>query len=190
MEVVPLYSALVSTQQPALYKACNTVDSGQDHMGLEGGAGDGEGPVPVLGASGGRVRRKAIRDDHRTRLHAGEQERPQRRRFGVGDGPEPTPPESRRVEQLDRHSHERFARGATTALARFDAADEGLVDLDLSRQPISTWSHHRRPEAMQHGPRGLVRAEPEEPERWTPSFGQVFVTAKVESGFMIQATLG
>ena len=27
-------------------------------------------------------------------------------------------------------------------------------------------------------------------ERWTPSFGQVFVTAKVESGFMIQATLG
>ena len=27
-------------------------------------------------------------------------------------------------------------------------------------------------------------------ERWTPSFGQVFVTAKVESGVMIQATLG
>jgi hypothetical protein len=27
-------------------------------------------------------------------------------------------------------------------------------------------------------------------ERWTPSFGQVFVTAKVESGFMIQAALG
>ena len=28
------------------------------------------------------------------------------------------------------------------------------------------------------------------PERWTPSFGQVFVTAKVESGFMIQAAFG
>ena len=27
-------------------------------------------------------------------------------------------------------------------------------------------------------------------QRWTPSFGQVFVTAKVESRFMIQATLG
>ena len=27
-------------------------------------------------------------------------------------------------------------------------------------------------------------------QRWTPSFGQVFVTAKVESGFMIQAALG
>ena len=27
-------------------------------------------------------------------------------------------------------------------------------------------------------------------ERWTPSFGQVFVTAKVESGFLIQAALG
>ena len=27
-------------------------------------------------------------------------------------------------------------------------------------------------------------------ERWTPSFGQVFVTAKVESGFMIQAAFG
>ena len=27
-------------------------------------------------------------------------------------------------------------------------------------------------------------------ERWTPSFGQVFVTAKVKSGVMIQATLG
>ena len=27
-------------------------------------------------------------------------------------------------------------------------------------------------------------------KRWTPSFGQVFVTAKVESGVMIQATLG
>ena len=29
-----------------------------------------------------------------------------------------------------------------------------------------------------------------EPERWTPSFGQVFVTATVESVVMIQATLG
>ena len=27
-------------------------------------------------------------------------------------------------------------------------------------------------------------------QRWTPSFGQVCVTAKVESGFMIHATLG
>ena len=27
-------------------------------------------------------------------------------------------------------------------------------------------------------------------QRWTPSFGQVFVTAKVESGVMIHATLG
>ena len=27
-------------------------------------------------------------------------------------------------------------------------------------------------------------------QRWTPSFGQVFVTAEVESGVMIQATLG
>ena len=27
-------------------------------------------------------------------------------------------------------------------------------------------------------------------QRWTPSFGQVFVTAKVESGFMIQAAFG
>ena len=27
------------------------------------------------------------------------------------------------------------------------------------------------------------------PKRWTPSFGQVVVTAKVESGVMIQATL-
>ena len=26
--------------------------------------------------------------------------------------------------------------------------------------------------------------------RWTPSFGQVFVTAKVESGFMIHAAFG
>ena len=30
----------------------------------------------------------------------------------------------------------------------------------------------------------------EEQKRWTPSFGQVFVTAKVESGFMIQAAFG
>ncbi len=29
-----------------------------------------------------------------------------------------------------------------------------------------------------------------EPKRWTPSFGQVCVAAKVESGFMIQAALG
>ena len=28
------------------------------------------------------------------------------------------------------------------------------------------------------------------PQRWTLSVGQVFVTAKVESGVMIQATLG
>ena len=32
--------------------------------------------------------------------------------------------------------------------------------------------------------------EPAVVERWTPSFGQVFVTAKVESGFMIQAAFG
>ena len=38
----------------------------------------------------------------------------------------------------------------------------------------------------------LIREQPDRTlaERGTPSFGQVFVTAKVESRFMIQATLG
>ena len=40
------------------------------------------------------------------------------------------------------------------------------------------------------GHMGASSALMEDVERWTPSFGQVFVTAKVESGFMIQATLG
>ena len=35
-----------------------------------------------------------------------------------------------------------------------------------------------------------IRAGPPSWERWTPCFGQVFVTAKVESGFMIQAAFG
>ena len=37
---------------------------------------------------------------------------------------------------------------------------------------------------------GVFRQAFELGQRWTPSFGQVFVTAKVESGVMIQATLG
>ena len=37
---------------------------------------------------------------------------------------------------------------------------------------------------------GLFREVLRVHQRWTPSFGQVFVTAKVESGVMIQATLG
>ena len=36
----------------------------------------------------------------------------------------------------------------------------------------------------------LLLPAPASPERWTPSFGQVFVTVKVESGFMIQAAFG
>ena len=36
----------------------------------------------------------------------------------------------------------------------------------------------------------LVNFQKFEEERWTPSFGQMFVTAKVESGFMIQAAFG
>ena len=74
LEVVPRHSSLVRAQQPSLHEARNTVYSRQNHMGLDAGAGDGEGPVPVVIADGGRVRRKAIRDDHRARLYAVEQE--------------------------------------------------------------------------------------------------------------------
>lgn len=61
LEVVPLYSSLVGTQQPSFHEACDAVYSRQDHMRRDAGAGDGEGPVTVVVVDGEWVRHEAHR---------------------------------------------------------------------------------------------------------------------------------
>ena len=111
----------------------------------------------------GGIRRKPIGDDDRARLHGIQQKHAQCGRFRVGDDPEAAPPKALRATPLNGDRHQGLARGTAPSLAGLDSANGRLVHLDLSAKPITPRPHHRRPEAAEHGPGGLVRAEAEEP---------------------------
>ncbi len=61
-----------------------------------------------------------------------------------------------------------FAVGAAPAPARFDAADDRLVDLDRAREQFAAGADHRAPELVKPRPRGLIAAQAQDalqPER-------------------------
>ena len=64
------------------------------------------------------------------------------------------------------------------------------ADLGVTQAAVSKILNRVERRALRELTATVERHKVRHTQRWTPSFGQVFVTAKVESGFMIQATLG
>jgi hypothetical protein len=62
---------------------------------------------------------------------------------------------------LDRDQHRRLLLGSTAVFAGCDAADVGLVNLDLASEPIAAGPDHRASELMQQRPGRLVAPEAE-----------------------------
>jgi len=112
--------------------------------------------VPVPG--GGRIGRPAIGDHAAARLDVGVQERAQADRAGVRDDTQAGSAEATLVE-LDSAREQHLAQRSAAGHARLRTTEEGLVDLHVATQPVTTRSHHHRPVAVQHHPRRLVRAQ-------------------------------
>jgi hypothetical protein len=62
---------------------------------------------------------------------------------------------------LNSDHDQRLAQGAASPASGLGAADDRLVDLDDRAQPVAAGADHRGAVAMQHRPRGLLRADPE-----------------------------
>ena len=163
LKMVGLHGPLMGSEQPPFEEAGDTVNSRQGHMGRVAGSGHHMGFVEVVVSNRLRVRGQAIGDNDGPRAHIVEQERAQCRCSGIGNDAQAATTKALGAEQLNGHSHERLALRASSPLSRPDATDENLVDLDLSGERITARSHHRRAEAVQHGPGRLVRTKTEEP---------------------------
>jgi hypothetical protein len=56
---------------------------------------------------------------------------------------------------------QRLTSRAAAPVARLEAADQGLIDLDRAGQLVTTGKHHRPPELVQPRPRRLIATEAE-----------------------------
>lgn len=169
LKVIRLYGALMGSEQPPLEEAGDAVNSRQGDMGWVARSGDHRGPVDVVVSNPLRVGGQTVGDNNSAGTYIVVQKRTQGRRLGVGDDAPAATTEPLGAPPLDGNRYERLALGASPPLSRLDAADENLVDLDLASKPIAAGPHHRGPQAVQHGPRGLVRTKTEEP---MPGFGR------------------
>lgn len=162
LKMVSLDGPLMGSEQPSLEEAGDTVDPRQGHMCWVAGSGHHVGLVEVVVSDCRRVRGQAIGDNDGPRAHIVEQERAQCRRSGIGNDAQAATTEAFGAEQLNGHSHKRLALRASSPLSRPDATDENLVDLDFAGERITARPHHRRAEAVQHGPGRLIRTKTEE----------------------------
>ena len=107
------------------------------------------------------------------------------------------------AEQYFRGSYERFVKFGgpcvyfhNACLREASAAFLSERHIELLYATLTAWGMHRmgpgkaKLTEWERFSDSIQRSGSLLRERWTPSFGQVFVTAKVESGVMIQATLG
>ena len=163
LKMVGLHGPLMGSEQPSLEKAGDPVNSGQGHMGRVTGPAHHMGHMDIVVSNRFRVRGQAVGDDDGAGIHIVAQERAQGRRLGVGDDAQAATTEPLGAQQLNGYRYQRLALRAASSLSRLDAPDEKLVDFDLAGKPITAWPHHRRPKAVQHGPRGLIRTETEDP---------------------------
>jgi len=157
-----VHPALVSAEQPPLAQRGGTVHRGQQLVGLPAGAGDRarlvDEPVPARRGVG----RPAVGDHGGAGFDCPDEELAQRLRAGVGDDAHPGPPVAAWFPQLHRDHHQRLAQRAASRRSGLLAADEGLIDLDAAGQYLTAGPDHRGPEAVQHRPRRLVGAQPEQ----------------------------
>ena len=110
----------------------------------------------------GAVARKPIGDHRRAGLDASEHELPHRRAGNVGNHLQSAASQSAALA-LDRDFDHHLSQRAAPTDPWLWPAEERLVDLDRSAQPLPTRTHHRSAVPMQHRPRRLLRADPERP---------------------------
>ena len=142
-----------------------------------------DGPLVLIAALGQRqIRGPAIGVDRRPGLDSAAHEpvlRNIRHRLHAHA------PETLGIPDLNRDRHDRLAARLAADDALLDTADVGLIDLDVSAEPVAAGAHHRHAEAVQHRPGGLVGAQPEralDAQRETPCFWLVISHAASNHG--------
>src|SRR5664280_2510376 len=126
--------------------------------GPTGGAHVG-GLERVEPAGGLGVGDPAAADDAASGLDVGEQELLPAVAAGVLYDTQTNASKTSGAIEFHRRSEQHLAQRAPAGDARFGTTQEGLVDLHVTGESVSTRAHHDRPVAMQHGPGSLVGAK-------------------------------
>ena len=79
--------------------------------------------------------------------------------FGVGNNLNPTPTEAFGLLLFNSHRDESLASSPATTLSRPNAANHGLIHLDIARQPIMLGVTNGAAEAVKHCSGSLVGAK-------------------------------
>ena len=84
----------------------------------------------------------------------------------VLDAAQPNPSEAFGLQQLDGQNDQHLGRPVLAAhrgegLLAIGDGEVGLIDLDLALQAVPIGAHHGPAKPMQHGPGGLVAAQPQ-----------------------------
>ena len=159
--------ALMRTQQPPLGQRGDPVHRGQQLARvLTAGAGRALAAPLVDIAEPGQpvIAHPGVGDDRRARLNMAGDERVQRGRRPVRQQRHPAPADPLRPFDLHRDAgQDLLAPGPAAAQPRLLPADIGLVHLHPPGQPVPARAHQHRPQAAQHRPRRLVRADLQRP---------------------------
>ena len=159
--------SLVGAEQPSLDQRGDPVDAGEQAVGVLAAEARCALAVPFAGVAeilDAAVALPGVGDDRGAGADVVGDEGVQRSGGRVGKDRHPAPPEPLGLPNLDSHSYQRLlALLAAAPQPRLLAADERLVDLHATRQPLATWSHEHRAQPVQHGPCRLVGADLEGP---------------------------
>ena len=159
LEVLGADRALQRPGHPALDQREHRVH-GRQHLVRLLSRGGHVGRLVLVEAGGRpRVGAPAVGDHPRSRLDAVLEEGAQVAGADVVDDRKAGTAEPARGLKLDGGGEQHLAERAAARRACLGTAQVGLIDLDLTAEPIPPRSHHRLPVAVQHRPGGLVGAQ-------------------------------
>jgi hypothetical protein len=139
------------------------VDGGEAERRVAPGGAEADGLVVVALGRQAAIAGPAIGGHRRGLGDLGGEEALEARGRGIGQHGQPEPAEAAAAgfaaSGLDGTGDQRLAGRTAAALARFRAADMGLVSLDPLRQRLAVGSNHRPADLVQPSPGRLVAAE-------------------------------
>lgn len=163
LQVIGLERPLMRAHQPALYERSNAAYARPNLVGFFAGALDRRSLVDIFifGCTGIGCRPTGV--DRRARFDVFLNQSLGCFGFGVGDDLRAAAPKSFRGKQFNSDRHQHFAPGTTPALAVPHPSKDCFARFDVPGQPIVPGMADCAPEPVQHRPRRLTGAEPEDP---------------------------
>ena len=162
LQMICFKGALMCPHQPALNERRDTVYARQDLVNLLAGTLDGCSLVNVFVFCGAWIGSKSIGVDRRAWFDVLLNKCLERFGIGVVDNLQAAAPKAFWREQFHGDRHQHLSSCTASALAVPHASKYGLIHFDVSGQHVVPGMTDCAPEPVQHRPRSLIGAEPED----------------------------